>query len=272
MPHIALDGQQIFVEVDDLTAPWETSEPVLLHHGYARCHHFWFEWVRELVGNHRCVRFDMRGHGQSDPLPADFWPNLDSLADDTIRIMDALDVEAVHFVGESLAGVVGIWLGAKYPDRMKSLVLLSTPVKVSPQGIEDFSAGAKSWEAAFDSLSPAQWARQTMGHRFDPAETDPAYIEWAVEQAGQTPVESLRRYARLIENLDLSGGLPAVRCPTLLVCGGSKLAPPEQAQFLRDAIPGARLEVLPDARHLVGYAKPAETAALAQEFWRSLHS
>ncbi|MGZ0189174.1 MAG: alpha/beta fold hydrolase, partial [Alphaproteobacteria bacterium] len=150
------------------------------------------------------------------------------------------------------------------------LVLLSTPVKVSPQGLADFSAGADSWESAFDRLSPADWARQTMGHRFDPAETDPGYIEWAISQAGQTPVESLRRYARLIENLDLSGGIPDVRRPTLMVSGGSKLAPPEQAQFLQKQIPGAQLELIPEARHLVGYAMPEETAALAKAFWASL--
>jgi len=108
-----------------------------------------------------------------------------------------------------------------------------------------------------------------MGHRFDPGTTDPGYIEWAIAQAAATPVDSLRRYADLIEGLDLSAGIPKVKSPALLVTGGSKLAPPEQARFLAERIPGARLEMVPEARHLVGYALPEQTARLARAFWET---
>ena len=213
------------------------------------------------------LRFDLRGHGQSDPLPEGYELTLDSLAADTVGLLDALGIDRVHFVGESLAGVIGLWLGAHYPDRIRSLLLLSTPVKVSEQGRRDFSAGMGSWEAAFDRLSPAEWARETMWHRFDPETTDPGYIEWAIQENAQTPVESLRTFGRLIEQIDLTGGIPPVPVPTLLITGGSKLAPPEQAEFLRDQIPGSELQWIPNARHLVGYALPEECARRGLEFW-----
>ena len=270
MPTIDISDSSFHYRQDDFTAPWAPGEVVLFHHGYARDHQLWYEWVPLVSHAYQCLRFDMRGHGQSAPLGADENPSLESLAADVVGLMDALEVEKIHFVGESLAGVVGLWLGALYPDRVHSLCLLSTPVKVSEQGRADFSAGAASWEAAFDRLSPREWARNTMPHRFDPDTTDTAYIEWAIDIAAGTPVESLRKYARLIEGLDLNGGIPEVRVPTLFVVGGSKLAPPEQARFLQSQIPGAQLEVLPEARHLVGYATPRETAALALRFWQGL--
>ncbi|HEX2172198.1 MAG TPA: alpha/beta hydrolase [Dehalococcoidia bacterium] len=267
MPKVTVGGRQFFHQLDDFTDPWDPGEVVVFHHGYSRNHKFWYEWVPLIGRRYRCLRFDMRGHGQSDPLPDGYEPTLDNLAADTIRLLDALGIDRVHFVGESLAGVIGIWLGAHYPDRLRSLLLLSTPVKVSEQGRSDFSAGMGSWEAAFDKLSPAEWARETMGHRFDPAVTAPEYIEWAVAENAKTPVESLRKYARLIEHIDMSGGIPPVTVPTLLIAGGSKLAPPAQARFLQQQIPGSRLELIPDARHLVGYSHPAECARLALEFW-----
>lgn len=270
MPTATVGGGHFYYELDDFTDPWQPGEVVLFHHGYSRSHKFWYEWVPLIGRQYRTLRFDMRGHGQSDPLPDGYEPTLDNLAADTIGLMDALGIDRIHFVGESLAGVLGIWLGAHYPDRIQSLLLLSTPVKVSDQGRADFSAGMGSWEAAFDKLSPAEWARETMPHRFDPGTTDPAYIDWAVEENARTPVESLRKYARLIERIDMTGGIPPVRVPTLLVAGGSKLAPPEQARFLQSQIPGAQLELIPDARHLVGYSHPEECARLALDFWSRL--
>lgn len=270
MPVASIGGRNLFYDWEDYTPPWKPGEWVVFHHGYARSRHFWYEWLPQLCSDYRCLRFDMRGHGDSAPLGLDEEPTLEALAADVVALLDHVGIERAHFVGESLAGVVGIWLGAFYPERFSSVVLLSTPMKVSPQGRADFAAGAESWEAAFDRLTPGAWARQTMGHRFDPAITDPAYIEWAIGQAARTPVSSLRKYARLIEALDLSTGIPEVKVPTMLVAGGSKLAPPEQAHSLAEAIAGSRLEVLPDARHLVGYAMAEETAALARSFWEGL--
>jgi 3-oxoadipate enol-lactonase len=270
MSEAIIQDRNFFYQSDDLTVPWAAGEVVLLHHGYGRNHKFWYEWVQMLASQYRCLRFDMRGHGLSAPLATDEELTLEGLAGDVIGLMDTLGIEKIHFVGESLGGLIGIWLGALYPDRIKSLVLLSTPIKVSDQGRADFSAGAASWEAAFDKLTPGQWARQTMGHRFDPNATDPAYIDWAVEQAAITPVASLRKYARLIEDLDLSGGIPSVTRPTLFIAGGSKLAPPDQARFLQSQIPGAELEVLPAARHLVSYAMAKACVDRASGFWQKL--
>ena len=270
MPQVPVNGGSLFYRLDDLTPPWREHEVVLFHHGYGRDHQLWYEWIPLLGPHYRCLRLDMRGHGRSAPLGAAEEPTLEGLAADVVGLMDELGIEKIHFVGESLAGVIGIWLGALYTDRVHSLSLLSTPDKVSEQGRTDFSAGAASWAEAFDTLTPAQWARNTMAHRFNPDATDPDYIEWAISIAARTPVESLRKYARLIEALDLNGGIPSVRCPTLFVVGGSKLAPPEQARFLQSQIDGARLEVIPQARHLVGYARAQEAAALTLDFWNSL--
>jgi 3-oxoadipate enol-lactonase len=270
MPRISLGDHALFYRLDDFTDPWNPGEAVLFHHGYSRNHTFWYAWVPAIGRHFRCVRFDMRGHGQSDALPPDLEPSLEQLAADTLEVMDALGIEKVHFVGESLAGVLGIWLGAHHADRLHSLVLLSTPVKVSEQGRADFAAGASSWAAAFDRLTPAEWARRTMSHRFDPETTPPGYLEWAIAESAKTPVDSLRKYARLIEGVDLTGGIPPVRCPTLQIIGGSKLAPPDQARFLQQCIPGSRLEVVAGARHLVGYAKSAECAERCLAFWRGL--
>jgi pimeloyl-ACP methyl ester carboxylesterase len=270
MPCATINGSTFNYVLDDFTDPWNPGPLVVFHHGYARNHHFWYEWVPLIGQRYRCLRFDIRGHGSSDPLGADFEPTLEQLADDVVGLLDHLGVERAHFVGESLGGLVGMSLGAHHEERIESLVLLSTPVKVSDQGRADFSAGASSWESVFDTVAPAEWARQTMGHRFDLETTSENYIDWAVEQAAATPVESLRKYARLIEAVDLSAGIPAVTPPTLLVAGGSKLAPPEQARFLRDRIPRSQLELIPQARHLVGYAMPARCAQLSQAFWAEL--
>ena len=56
-------------EVDDFTDPWRQPETILLLHGNAESGLAWYGWVPALARHYRVVRPDMRGFGQSTPMP-----------------------------------------------------------------------------------------------------------------------------------------------------------------------------------------------------------
>ena len=55
--------------VDDFTDPWTQPETVLMLHGNAESGLAWWAWVPTLARHYRVVRPDMRGFGQSTPMP-----------------------------------------------------------------------------------------------------------------------------------------------------------------------------------------------------------
>jgi 3-oxoadipate enol-lactonase len=85
-------------EVDDFTDPWTTPETVLLLHGNAESGLAWWRWVPKLARQYRVVRPDMRGFGQSSPMPRDYPWTLDRLIEDFCLLMDHLGVDRFHLV------------------------------------------------------------------------------------------------------------------------------------------------------------------------------
>ena len=91
MPTLQLSPDlEMHYRVDDFTDPWREPETVLMLHGNAESGAVWYGWVPHLARRYRVVRPDMRGFGESTPMPRDFPWTLDLLIDDYVRVMDAL--------------------------------------------------------------------------------------------------------------------------------------------------------------------------------------
>ena len=73
----------------------------------------------------RCVAPDMVGFGYSErPENADY--RLDTWADQTLGVMDALGIERAHLIGNSFGGAIALRLATKHPDRVGKLVLMGS--------------------------------------------------------------------------------------------------------------------------------------------------
>ncbi|TKB87564.1 MAG: alpha/beta fold hydrolase, partial [Mesorhizobium sp.] len=111
------DGTRIAYRVDG-----DAGRPVLmLSNSIATTLRMWDMQVDELSKHFRVLRYDFRGHGGSG-VPAGAY-SLDRLGRDVIELLDALGIERVHFLGLSLGGFVGQWLGIHAPERIERLIL-----------------------------------------------------------------------------------------------------------------------------------------------------
>src|SRR5689334_6839305 len=79
--------------------------------------------VAEYSKHFTCISVDLRGTGESDKPEGAY--STETLADDVAAFMQALALPPAHVSGLSLGGAVGIWLAAKYPERVRSLSLHS---------------------------------------------------------------------------------------------------------------------------------------------------
>jgi 3-oxoadipate enol-lactonase len=96
----------------------------------------------EALGKHfRVLRYDSRGHGSSDVPTGPY--SLDRIGRDVIELLDALKINRVHFLGLSLGGMVGQWLGIHAPERIDRLILANTSAYLGPAG---------QWEARIASV------------------------------------------------------------------------------------------------------------------------
>src|SRR3954454_10831940 len=83
--------------------------------------------VAEFGKRFTCISIDLRGTGESDSPEGAY--STETLADDVVEFMEALGMESAHMFGLSLGGAVGMWIAAKYPDKVRSLSIHDTWTK-----------------------------------------------------------------------------------------------------------------------------------------------
>lgn len=104
------NGQVSAYVLDSFVDPWQPAETILLQHGFARTADHFYHWVPALSRHYNVLRRDLRGHGESSyPEPGQDGAYDYSLATIMKEIKDTLDqlnIEKVHFVGESTSGML----------------------------------------------------------------------------------------------------------------------------------------------------------------------
>jgi 3-oxoadipate enol-lactonase len=218
------------------------APPVLLAHGILADHRIWDGVAQRLVPRFRVLRYDLRGHGASSAPPPPY--TLEQLADDVPALLDALGIAKAHFIGTSLGGMLGQQVGIRHGGRLLSLTLANTAaVQGAPQAWADRAALAR--ESGVAAL-----AEPTLQRWFTPAFLQDATEEVARVRAilCETSVDGFVGCAEAVRKLAQLELLPRIKVPTLVIAGSEdKGTPPELGRQIADAIPGARLAMLPAA-------------------------
>ncbi len=244
-----------------------TGSPLLLLPGMATHSAIWPEaFLAALEPELAPVLLDHRGTGRSARDREAFTTT--DLAVDALAVLDLLGVERAAVLGFSLGGMVAQELALLAPDRVSGLVLVGT----SPGGNE--AAGVQ--EDALDPLLAAM--REHDGERAiragweanaGPAlqADDAASARWVeVATVRPFPKPTLRAQRAAAAGHDAAQRLAALDVPTLVVHGTEdRLVPAADGRLLAGLVPGARLELVEGAGHLVFWEAPDRVAALVKE-------
>ncbi len=238
------------VELHYLLEGPEDAPTLVLSNSLGTTLEMWDEQAPALSERFRLLRYDHRGHGSS---PVRLGPyNIEDLGRDVLVLLDRLEVERFSFCGLSIGGMVGMWLAGETPERVESLVLCCTSARFAPGTFESRAQTVRAeGVGAIADAVVERW--------FTPAfrEGRPEVAEWARRMLLETPAEGYAGCCEAVRDADLSGRLGTISAPTLVVAGADDpAAPPEEAGLIRDSIPNASLEVIPDAAHLANIEQP----------------
>ncbi|UCD57032.1 MAG: alpha/beta hydrolase [Candidatus Hydrogenedentota bacterium] len=271
MPEVRVNGIGIHYELDDFTNPWEESDTIWIQHGFGRSGRFWYHWVPPLCRWYRVLRVDMRGHGQSEDPPIDHPWNVDDLLLDIRGVTETLDIGPVHYVGESVGGILGIALASRWPDLFKSLTLVATPLSIRPEIQQIFAVGEKDWPTAMERLGGDGWVKGLMGHGATHSDAGKAKEEWILEEWAKNRPVMLANLAKLAATVNVEPLLPDVTVPTLILAPAkSPISPLEEQVIMRRTIPDAQMAVIEGAWHEIYFDDPEACISALMSFVASV--
>jgi class 3 adenylate cyclase len=181
----------------------------------------------------RLITFDRRGTGLSDPLEGP--PNLDQQMDDLDAVLGAAGAERVALFGAVEAGLCAMY-AATHPQRVSELVLVN--VSVAGGVILD-----EERRLLMLDLIENHWGEGAFVSLFAPSRAgDRRFVEWwtRFERACMSPSMG-RQLVDLNQRADLSGVLPAIQVPALVLhLRDNPLVPLQAGREAAALIPGAR--------------------------------
>jgi 3-oxoadipate enol-lactonase len=270
MPTVNVNGYDLFYEDQDYTDPWRPSQVVFLnHYGYGNLS-LYYRWVPILAREYRLVRMDRRGFGRSQAPPYGYELTVEDMLSDWLGFLDALGIARVHFIGDRFGGSIGAAFAAMYPERVRSLVMIASPMHT--QRVKDiFGPGADS------VLEEGSWldANKTWASR--PEGIGGSFEErlkalYGREQMAMIPPHMLSAFRCLSvkPEFTIEPILPQIKAPTLLMSpdAAEPLLTNEEQAYMRDRIPDCEQVTFPGASHDIAYWQDERCAELALEFIR----
>ncbi len=247
-----------------------SGTPLLFIHGYPLNRTLWTPQLEALSGALRLIAPDLRGHGQSDSMPAPY--TMEMLADDCCALLDAMGVtQPVIVCGLSMGGYVTFAFYRKYAARVAGLILAATrPGPDSPQGK---TARAQAIELARER-GAAAIASAMLPKMFSPQAytARPELVEQLRRIMESTSVEGIvGDLMGMMERPDSTPTLAQIDAPTLVLHGADdQLIPLQEADAMNAGIRRSRLRVLPGAGHLLNLEQPEMFNDAVRKFIHSL--
>jgi pimeloyl-ACP methyl ester carboxylesterase len=189
---------------------------VLFSHGFLLDHAMWNAQVSALAPDFRCLTWDERGHGMSQCLgPFDYYDS----ASDAIALLDHLGIRQTTLVGMSQGGFLSMRGAWKYPERVKSLVLVDTAAALFPaEVIAAYRATADAWlEHGPVGEIASGMAELLFGKGFDAS-------HWLAKWQAKPPSDTRHPWDTVLGRDEFLHRLPEIRCPSLVFHGSADQA------------------------------------------------
>ena len=220
---------------------------VVMAHALGATLRLWDAQAAALADRYRVLRYDVRGHGESEVPPGPY--TVEQMVADLRALLESLGIFEVHFVGLSMGGCIGMALASAAPDVVASLVLCDTTPCYGPEAKPRWDERIRIAETQgmTDDL-----IEKTMEIWFTPGFR--ARHRGAVDRVRamlrHTDPRGYAAAVRALGVVDLRATLRAIRCPTLVVVGEQDPGTtPAMARGIHESIAGSRLLVIPGAMH-----------------------
>lgn len=203
----------------------------------------------------RVVAFDHRGHGQSSVGESGY--SLENLGADVCTALEVLDLRDVILVGHSMGGLAAQSFVLADPDvareRVRGLVLLSTFARTPLAALSSRGPGARvaGWLDLAAVMQRPQLGTMVARLGFG-REPLASHVELTRRMLAECSPDTAREAIEPLLGVDLLDDLARIDLPTLVIGGTADLlTPPSEARRIAEHIPGARLELVERAGHMI---------------------
>ncbi|ATB64486.1 3-oxoadipate enol-lactonase [Pseudomonas mosselii] len=233
MAHLQLADGEMHYQLDG-----PADAPVLvLSNSLGTDLHMWDAQIPAWAEHFRVLRYDTRGHGGS--LVSEGPYSIEQLGGDVLTLLDALDIEKAHFIGLSMGGLIGQWLGIHAGSRLLSLTLCNTAAKIANDEvwntrIATVLAGGRQAMTELRDASIARW--------FTPAfaAAEPERTLRICQMLAQTSPQGYAANCAAVRDADFRDQLNHIQVPTLIVAGTvDAVTTTEHGRFMQAGIHGA---------------------------------
>jgi pimeloyl-ACP methyl ester carboxylesterase len=259
---IDLDGARLYYYAAGSRG---AGEPVVFLHGFMTSSHLWADVVALLPPGRRLVVVDLLGYGRSDP-PASRPLSLHAHAERVVGLLDALGIARACIVGHGLGGGVAQSLAIHWPSRVTRLGLVCSIAFDSWPTRDVVIARAT---LPITRHLPPGWLLSMVRAELERGYADPVRATHSIDKYARpfaTP-DGRRALVRHLAALDpresgaLAARLGEIAVPVAVVCGAQDpFLSVDLARRIAHRIPGAALEIVPDARHFLPEDAPRQVA------------
>lgn len=257
------DGMRIHYAVDDFSPPWQQRPTIVMLHAAMGSMNRFHNWMPALLGGWPVVRWDMRGHGDSQVLAANSRLDVHRLTLDLVELLDDLGLDRVHLVGSSAGGVIALHMAALHPERLASLATFAAiPGLAASTQHNDYT----DWTRGLIAEGMAAFLRRTIRQRFHLDQVEPGFLDWFIADSARNDTTYLARFVKMMAATDFTELLPTITIKSLFVVPSNDPVHSDENYAVLKAVPDHRYVVFPDMPHNITDAVPMRCAGELTRF------
>jgi 3-oxoadipate enol-lactonase len=239
---------------------------VMFLHGIGGNREHWRDQLPVFAKPFHAAAWDARGYGDSDDYEGPL--SFADVSRDLIRVFDHFGAARAHIVGLSMGGRIAQEFAALFPERVATLTLADTHAsfKDFPPETQRSFVSRRLKPLVEEGKSPAEIAPLVARSLMGPNASE-AMVQRLISSGAKLHKESYIKTVKSTVDFDRRDDLKRIRVPTLVLNGEhDTLTPPAMARDLAAQIPGARLEIIADAGHLINIEQPEVFNRLVLDF------
>lgn len=264
MANIKINGADIYYEIHG-----ESPETMVFCHGLLWSGKMFKAQVDYFKARYKCVTFDHRGQGRSEVTEEGY--DMDALYQDTITLIQELNLGPCHLAGLSMGGFVAMRVAARNPELVKSLTLMETSAEPElfkfKYNLLKTIAGLFGVGSVANKVMPIMFGQTFLN---DPNKKEDIQF-WKHELVSNKKTIT-RAIKGVIDRNGITEELGNIQAPTLIIVGDEDVAtPPEKARNIKLKIPQANLALIKKAGHSSTIEEPMQVIDAMEIFLNGVH-
>lgn len=273
--HAQVNGTELYYET------LGAGVPLLLMHGGLGFDHSGFRPAHDQLADQgtQVIYYDHRGNGRS--ARPESWEGIthDTFTTDADALREHLGLEKVVLLGHSYGGFLAMEYALRHQEHLSGLILLCTAPTLDYPDVIMQNVRRRSTPETAEVLMGAlgnpttdEAVYRDMWHTILPLyfkQPDAVDCDGVLARAHLSAVAGYHAFTNLVPNYNVLPRLGEIRVPTLVMAGRDDfITPPEQAERIQQAIPGAELVIFEESGHFPFVEEPAKYFDVVTEFVR----